>query len=102
MVATKKGSVDNSHLDATPSKILDDCTEKIMRVLIENPAVPYNKSSLAEAAGISRDALYSRWEELEKKEVIMEAKVEGKADYYRLNPDSEIVDSISRILYLRE
>ncbi|MDY6768649.1 MAG: AsnC family protein [Candidatus Nanohaloarchaea archaeon] len=34
--------------------------EKIVRVLLENPAIPYNTSQLAEAAGVSRNALYRR------------------------------------------
>lgn len=49
---------------STKQAIIDRITEKIMRVLIETPSIPYNKKALAEKAGVSREALYMRWDSM--------------------------------------
>lgn len=81
------------------SYMLDDVTEKIVRVLLENPAIPYNKSQLAEAAGVSRNALYRRWETLEAYDLVEEAEVGSKETYWTLNADAAAADALTRLLY---
>lgn len=79
--------------------MLDDVTEKIVRVLLENPAIPYNKSQLAEAAGVSRNALYRRWGTLQRYELVEEADVGAKGTYWTLDADSPAADALTRLLY---
>ncbi|MDY6769524.1 MAG: Lrp/AsnC family transcriptional regulator, partial [Candidatus Nanohaloarchaea archaeon] len=50
--------------------LLDDVTMKIVDTLLDNPAIPYNKSQLAEAADVSRDALYRRWDTLVERGIL--------------------------------
>lgn len=80
--------------------ILDEVTEKILRVLLENPTIPYNKSTLAEVSNVSRDALYRRWDKFKELGIIEESEIGGGSKYYQLNTDSELVDQIGRMLYL--
>lgn len=100
MPTTKEPPTDNS--ERKFNFIFDEVTEKVLRVLLENPKIPYNKSSLAEVSGVSRDALYRRWDKFKELEIIEEAPTGGSQEYYRLNTDSELVDQIGRILYLDE
>mgnify|MGYP000371512558 FL=1 len=87
-----------------PHHLLDSITKEVATVLLENPKIAYNRSSLAEAAGVSRDALYRRWDSYEEIGLIEEAEVESKTTHWRLNSDSEIADLLSELLHstLRE
>lgn len=82
--------------------ILDEVSEKIMRVLLENPRIPYTKSSLAKNAEVSRNALYRRWEKFQELGIIEEAPSGGERELYRLNVDSEIANQIGEMLYLED
>lgn len=82
--------------------ILDKVTEDIMTVLLENPTMPYNKSTLAETAGVSRDALYRRWPSFVEAELVEPVPVGGRAEYYRLNSKSDIVNAIAKILFYQD
>lgn len=79
--------------------ILDDVTAKIVDLLLDNPSIPYSKTQLAEAAGISRDALYRRWDALRKNNIIKKAEVESETDYWELNQDSKKVEAIAQLMH---
>lgn len=79
--------------------ILDDVTVKIVDTLLDNPAIPYNKNQLAEAANVSRDALYRRWDSLLEHNILKKSDIGAKGDYWELNEDSDTVEAITRILH---
>lgn len=80
------------------SDILNPTVEKIMDVLLDHPNVGYSKKDLAEAAGISRSALYNAWGTLEDNDIIKEKEKYGGTTLYRLNPDSEMVNHLGRLI----
>ena len=84
------------------NQILDPTIEKIMDVLLDHPNVGYSKKELAEKAGISRSALYNSWETLENNKIVKEKTKYGGTTLYRLNPDSELVNQIGRIMDSQE
>ncbi|MFB6100625.1 MAG: winged helix-turn-helix domain-containing protein [Candidatus Nanohalobium sp.] len=102
MPTTKDNPSPRNSADRKYNLIIDEVTEKVMRVLLENPKIPYTKSSLAEASNVSRDALYRRWDKFKELGIIEEAPTGGKQEYYRLNSDSEIVNEIGKLLYLEQ
>jgi len=79
--------------------ILDDVTLKIVDMLLDNPAVPYNKNQLAENAGVSRDALYRRWDALIEHGIVKKSDVGSKGDYWELNEASDTVEAIAKIIH---
>ncbi|NUC74745.1 hypothetical protein HTZ84_21010 [Haloterrigena sp. SYSU A558-1] len=81
------------------SVFLDDVTARIMRVLLENPAVFYNKSQLTKAADVSRPAFYDRFDELRDRRIIEPAEVVSGHQYWTLNSDSELANAFSTLLY---
>jgi DNA-binding transcriptional ArsR family regulator len=78
--------------------LIDDRVEKVMDVLLDHPNVGYSKKELAEKAGISRGTLYTIWESLEENDVVKEKKKYGGTTLYRLNPDSEIVNYLGKLI----
>jgi len=82
--------------------ILDSITLKIAKTLFNNPKIPYNKTSLAEAADVSKDALFSRWNTLVKGGLVEKADVESNVDHWQLarNTTSPLPDALSKILYV--
>jgi len=79
-------------------RILNPTIEHILDVLLDHPNVGYSKKELAEAAGISRSALYNSWDALEENEIVKEKKKYGGTTLYRLNPDSELVNHLGKII----
>lgn len=79
--------------------MVDEITARIMRTLIENPTISYNKSQLIEAANVSRSAFYKRFEALSECGVIEQADIAAGHEYWTLNSDSEIADALATILY---
>lgn len=73
-----------------------------MDVLLDHPNVGYSKKELAEKAGISRSALYNSWETLEENGIVQEKKKYGGTTLYRLNPDSEMVNYLGKIIDSQE
>lgn len=80
------------------SSVLNPTVEKIMDVLLDHPNVGYSKKDLAEAAGISRSALYNHWDLLVENEIVVEKKKYGGTTLYRLNSNSELVNHLGRII----
>jgi DNA-binding transcriptional ArsR family regulator len=80
------------------SSVLNSTVESVLDVLLDHPNVGYSKKDLAEAAGISRSALYDNWSILEENKLVVEKKKYGGTTLYRLNPDSEIVNYLGRII----
>lgn len=99
MPKTKNNPSPSDGKDRKYNFIIDEVTEKVLRVLLENPKIPYTKSSLAEVSDVSRDALYRRWDKFKELEIIEEAPTGGKQEHYRLNSDSDIVNQIGKLLY---
>lgn len=79
--------------------ILDDVTVKVVDTLLDNPSIPYSKSQLAEAADISRDALYRRWDALVENNIVKKSDVESGGDYWELDQGSEKVEAIAKLLH---
>lgn len=82
-----------------PTHIVDYTTFKVGKVLLENPSIPYTKTSLSETAGISRDALNRRWNTYKEIGLIEQAEVGSDSEYWQLNSDSEIANLLGEILY---
>lgn len=82
-----------------PHHFLDSVTKEIVEVLLENPKIPYSKTSLAEEANISKDALYRRWHSFKEVGLVEEAEVESKTQHWRLNSESSIADNLGSLLY---
>lgn len=85
--------------EVNPHHFVDSVTKEIAEVLLENPKVAYNRSSLAEAADVSRDALYRRWNSFKKAGLIEEAEVESETTHWQLNSDSSIAENLGSLLY---
>ncbi|MCU4753473.1 hypothetical protein OB919_16025 [Halobacteria archaeon AArc-curdl1] len=82
-----------------PQHILDTVTLKVAKTLLENPTIQYNQSTLAEAADVSRDALLRRWDTLTEIGLLQKADVESSIDHWKLNSDSEIANTLSKLIY---
>lgn len=82
--------------------LLDDVSTTIVDTLLDNPAIPYNKSQLADAADVSRDALYRRWDTLVERGILKKSDVGAKGTYWELNEDSDVVEAIARILHSQQ
>ncbi|MDY6789016.1 MAG: hypothetical protein SVV03_03555 [Candidatus Nanohaloarchaea archaeon] len=85
--------------EKTPDKIVDGVTVQVVNALLDNPTVPFNKSQLAEAAGVSRDALYRRWDAFVGYGIVEKADVASGKAYWTLNSDSDTVDALARIIH---
>jgi response regulator of citrate/malate metabolism len=85
--------------DIQTNTLLDDITIKIVDTLLENPTIPYTKTQLADAAGISRDALYRRWNDLQAYDIIQRAEDETGGDYWTLNQEADAVKALATLLH---
>jgi len=85
--------------DGQTSTLLDDITIKIVETLLENPTIPYTKTQLADAAGISRDALYRRWNDLQANDIIQRAEDETGGDYWTLNQEADAVKALATLIH---
>jgi DNA-binding Lrp family transcriptional regulator len=93
---------DESQESVDAEDILDSITLKIAKTLFENPKIPYNKTSLAKAADVSKDALFRRWDTLVEGGLVEKAEVESSVDHWQLktNGASPLPDALSQILYI--
>jgi len=85
--------------DSQTNTLLDDITIKIVDTLLENPTIPYTKTQLADAADISRDALYRRWNDLQAYNIIQRAEEETGGDYWILNQNADAVKALATLLH---
>lgn len=74
-------------------KILDAETEKILKALMDNPEREFNKSELAEEAGISRDALYRRFDGFKELGIVTE-----EDNKYTLNEENDLTETLESIV----
>lgn len=79
--------------------LLDDITFKIVETLLENPTIPYTKTQLADAADISRDALYRRWNDLQSYDIVQRAENETGGDYWTLNQQADAVKALATLIH---
>lgn len=73
--------------------IMDKQSKKLIKTLIENPEREFNKRELANEAGISRDALYNRWDKLNKLGILEDAD-----SNYKLKRDKDMVYHLREII----
>ncbi|MFB6295086.1 MAG: hypothetical protein ABEI97_04965 [Candidatus Nanohaloarchaea archaeon] len=78
--------------------LLNTTARKVLDVLLDHPNVGYSKTELAEEAGVSRSALYSVWDAMERHDLVVEKNRYGGTTLYRLNPDSPPVNALGRIV----
>jgi len=67
---------------------------KILDFLIENKGMDMSKKDIIEGAGISRAALFNKWEQLEENEIVCVTRKFGKTKLYTLNSKSPIVKKL--------
>lgn len=67
---------------------------KIIDFLLENKGMDFDKSDIANSAGISRASLFNYWNELEKREIVKVTRQFGKTKLYTLNTKSLITKKI--------
>ncbi|MFC5133488.1 MULTISPECIES: Lrp/AsnC family transcriptional regulator [Haloferacaceae] len=85
--------------DIQTNTLLDNITIKIVETLLENPTIPYTKTQLADAADISRDALYRRWNDLQAYDIIQRAEDETGGDYWTLNQEADAVKALATLIH---
>ena len=73
--------------------IMDPHSKKIIETLLENPEREFNKKELAEVAGVSRDALYRRWEPLNQLDILQD-----NGSNYKLKRDKSMVYHLRELL----
>lgn len=64
---------------------------RIMDFMLENRLSDFTKTEIAKGAGLSWAALYSYWDELERKRIVKLTRTVGRAKLYQLNEDSPLV-----------
>ncbi|MFH1409159.1 MAG: hypothetical protein ABIH34_04590 [Nanoarchaeota archaeon] len=67
---------------------------KIIDFLLENKGMDFDKTDIAEGAGISRASLFNYWNELEKREIVKVTRQYGKTKLFTLNSKSLITKKI--------
>ncbi len=67
---------------------------KIIDFLLENKGMDFDKSDIANSAGVSRASLFKYWNELEKREIVKVTRQFGKTKLYTLNTKSLITKKI--------
>lgn len=74
-------------------RIMDEISRPLLKTLLINPDKSFTKKDLAEEAEVSRDALYRRWEGLEKLGIVKEDEHK-----YTLNKESELSQALADII----
>jgi hypothetical protein len=70
---------------------------RIMDFMLENRLSDFTKTEIAKGAGLSWAALYSYWDELERKRIVKITRTVGRAKLYQLNEDSPLVKLLMNI-----
>ncbi|MFB6245868.1 MAG: winged helix-turn-helix domain-containing protein [Candidatus Nanohaloarchaea archaeon] len=78
--------------------ILNPNIEKMLEVLLDHPNVGYTKNDIVDKAGISRSDLRKSWDILEENGIVVEKGSYGGKTLYRLNPDSDLVNHIGKVM----
>ncbi|QIB75331.1 hypothetical protein G3I44_14165 [Halogeometricum borinquense] len=78
---------------------LNDVAERIVRVLLENPDTTYTKTSLINAADVSRNAFYRRFDSIVESGVAMRTDDGDGQAHWQLNPDSKMAEALERMIY---
>jgi len=69
---------------------------RVVDFLLDEPGTEFNKSEIAEGAGISRPTLYSLWERISELGLIRPGKSRGEVETYALDTRSLLVRSLVR------
>ena len=67
---------------------------KIIDFLLENKGMDFDKTDIAEGAGISRTSLFNYWAELEKHGIVKVTRKYGKTKLYTLDVKSIITQKL--------
>ncbi len=81
----------------TLEMILDDDLSKIIEFLLENPVLDYSKDDLVKQVGVSRNDLFSKWDQLENNSIVKKIGKRDDTQLYRLDTDSDIVNILGRL-----
>ena len=69
---------------------------KVVDFLLDQPDWQFNKSGIADGAGISRPTLYKIWPRLVELGLVVEGASNGGVSSYRLNSESALVRLLLR------
>ena len=74
-------------------RIMNPESKKPLNTPIKNPERKFNKKELAKKAGISRDALYRRWDDIEQLGILRDT-----GSNYKLKRDDSLVYHLREII----
>mgnify|MGYP002762333808 CR=1 FL=1 len=77
----------------TSNSIMDEYSKKILKTLLKNPDRSYTKKHLAEQSGVSREALYARWDQIQKLGIIKEDRHK-----YTLDRTAELSQTLADLI----
>ena len=64
---------------------------RMIDFLLENELRDFTKTEIAKGAGLSWAALFSHWDEMEKKKIVKVTRTVGRVKLYQLNSKSPLV-----------
>jgi len=70
---------------------------KVLTILAQRPQEDLTKTEIAQRAGIGRTTLYRVWNDLERMKAIAPSRHVGAVTLYRMNPQSQVVQSFLSI-----
>ncbi len=65
---------------------------KVLDFLIENRIFDYSKTEIARESEIGWSTLHGIWNELEKNGIVIKTRTIGRAEMYKLNTETSIVE----------
>ncbi|MBL7169193.1 hypothetical protein ISS40_11010 [Candidatus Bathyarchaeota archaeon] len=71
---------------------------RILDLFLDNPLYEFTKNEILLALGMAKVTLYSKLPDIERSNVVVITRKIGKANLYRLNPESDIVDHLRYII----
>ena len=71
---------------------------RILDLFLDNPLYEFTKNEILAALGMAKVTLYRTLPDIVRSNVVVITRKIGKANLYRLNPGSEIVDYLRNII----
>ena len=71
---------------------------RILDLFLDNPLYEFTKNEMLAALGMAKVTLYRTLPDIVRSSVVVITRKIGKANLYRLNPESEIVDHLRFII----
>jgi len=69
---------------------------RVFDILLDHPTLDYSKKELAELSAMSESTLYKVWDKLERLGIVIPTRKFGKAQLYKLNGNSKLVEETIR------